>query len=240
MLTKQANDSWRACFATRTPPRGAGINGEHVQTHNSFSLRSRDWVPRPYSGGTATMAMGRYDVTSEWLTNGIPWKTPLLLTLSSALQKPASPPTPVGMEDRTGFRQRWPPLLFRSVGRITLGKRTPSRGKRYGATSRIRRYHVEITHMDWPRAVLHTGVSEVDSARLGWDSYTAERAEGFCQGRHGLNVGGAVPWKNTHVGSPKGNHYTRAPSPAQGLTLGNVRVLDLASGAPPHLTVIFV
>ncbi len=38
------------------------------------------------------------------------------------------------------------------------------------------------------------------------------------------------------VGSPKGNHYTWAPSPAQGLTLGNVRVLDLASGAPPHLT----
>ncbi len=59
---------------------------------------------------------------------GIPWKTPLLLTPSSALQKPASPPTPVGMEDRTGLRQRWPPLLFRSVGRITLGKRTPSRG----------------------------------------------------------------------------------------------------------------
>ncbi len=69
-------------------------------------------------------------------------------------------------------------LLFRSVGRITLGKRTPSRGKRYGATSRIRRYHVEITRMDWPRAVLHTGVSEVDPARLRWDSYTAEKAEG--------------------------------------------------------------
>ncbi len=129
-------------------------------------------------------------------------------------------------------------LLFRSVGRITLGKRTPSRGKRYGATSRIRRYHVEITHMDWPRAVLHTGVSEVDPARLGWDSYTAERQRvlpGKTRAQHG---GGAVLWKNTriHVGSPKGNHYTRAPSPAQGLTLGNVRVLDLASGAPPHLT----
>ncbi len=76
------------------------------------------------------------------------------------------------------------------MGRITLGKRTPSRGKRYGATSRIRRYHVEITHMDWPRAVLHTGVSEVDSARPGWGSYTAEWAEGFCQGRHGLTKGG--------------------------------------------------
>ncbi len=62
------------------------------------------------------------------------------------------------------------------MGRITLGKRTPSRGKRYGATSRIRRYHVEITHMDWPRAVLHTGVSEVDPARLGWVA-TQQRAE---------------------------------------------------------------
>ncbi len=41
MLTKQANGGWRACFATRTPPRGAGIKGERVQTHNSFSLRSR-------------------------------------------------------------------------------------------------------------------------------------------------------------------------------------------------------
>ncbi len=41
VLTKQANDSWRACFATRTPPRGAGIKGERVQTHISFSLRSR-------------------------------------------------------------------------------------------------------------------------------------------------------------------------------------------------------
>ncbi len=41
VLTKQANDSWRACFATRTPPRGAGIKRERVQTHISFSLRSR-------------------------------------------------------------------------------------------------------------------------------------------------------------------------------------------------------
>ncbi len=90
--------------------------------------------------------------------------------------------------------------------------------------------------MDWPRAVPHTGVSEVDPARLGWDSYTAEKAEGSAREDTGSTWGGAVPWKNTHVGSPKGNHYTRAPSPAQGLTLGNVRVLDLASGAPPHLT----
>ncbi len=38
------------------------------------------------------------------------------------------------------------------------------------------------------------------------------------------------------MGNSKGNHYTRAPSPAQGLTLGNTQVLDLASGAVPHLT----
>ncbi len=44
MLTKQANHSWGACFATRTPPRGRGIKGERVQTHNSFSLRSRENV----------------------------------------------------------------------------------------------------------------------------------------------------------------------------------------------------
>ncbi len=126
-------------------------------------------------------------------------------------------------------------LLFRSVGRITLGKRTPSRGKRYGATSRIRRYHVEITRMDWPRAVPHTGVSEVDPARLGWDSYTAEKAEGSAREDTGSTWG--EPYRGRiHVGSPMGNHYTRAPSPAQGLTLGNVQVLDLASGAPPHLT----
>ncbi len=90
--------------------------------------------------------------------------------------------------------------------------------------------------MDWPRAVPHMGVSEVDPARLGWDSYTAEKAEGSAREDTGSSRGGAVPWKNTHVGSSMGNHYTWASSPAQGLTLGNVRVLDLASGAPPHLT----
>ncbi len=37
---------------------------------------------------------------------------------------------------------------------------------------------MEITHMDWPRAVLHMEVSEVDSASLGWDQYIAETAEG--------------------------------------------------------------
>ncbi len=73
--------------------------------------------------------------------------------------------------------------------------------------------------MDWPRAVPHTGVSEVDPARLGWDSYTTEKAEGSAMEDTGSPRGGAVPWKNTHVGSSRGNHYTWAPSPAQGLTL---------------------
>ncbi len=53
--------------------------------------------------------------------NGIPMKTPLLLTPSSALQKPASPPTPVGTKDRTGLRQKWQPLLFRTVGMDNTG-----------------------------------------------------------------------------------------------------------------------
>ncbi len=48
--------------------------------------------------------------------------------------------------------------------------------------------------------------------------------------------GGSRTVEEYTCGITKGNHYTRAPSPAQGLTLGNVRVLDLASGAPPHLT----
>ncbi len=51
---------------------------------------------------------------------------------------------------------------------------------------------------------LHTGVSEVDPARLGWDSYTAEKAEGSAREDTGSPWGGAVPWKNTHVGSPRG------------------------------------
>ncbi len=71
VLTKQANGGWRACFATRTPPNGAGIKGERVQTHNSFSLRSRDCVPRPYSGGTATMATGRYVSVPSFMERGL-------------------------------------------------------------------------------------------------------------------------------------------------------------------------
>ncbi len=88
-------------------------------------------MPRPYSGGTAIVAKGRnvsvpsfreqglhteprrslsvshirrYVIVTD--VNGIPMNTPLLLTPSSALRKLASPPTPVGAEDRTGLRQR--------------------------------------------------------------------------------------------------------------------------------------
>ncbi len=78
---------WRRDVTSPFPPSG---NGGYASNRDV-----------PYQSVT-------FDVTSEWLTNGIPWKTPLLLTPSSALQKPASPPTPVGMDDRTGFRQRWP------------------------------------------------------------------------------------------------------------------------------------
>ncbi len=78
---------------------------------------------------------------------------------------------------------------------------------------------MEITHMEWPRAVLHMGVSEVDSASLGLDNYTAEMAEGLCQVKtqapRELYHGRIHMWDH-----PKGNHNTRAPSPAQGLTLG--------------------
>ncbi len=81
-------------------------------------------------------------------------------------------------------------LLFRSVGRITLGKCTPSRGKRYGATSRIRKYHVEITRMDWPRAVLHTGVSEVDPAAWG-EIATQQRRQRVLPGKTRAQHGGS-------------------------------------------------
>ncbi len=63
---------------------------------------------------------------------------------------------------------------------------------------------MEITHMDWPRAVLHTGVSEVDSASLGEIATQQRRQKVSARERHGLTVRGAVPWKNTHVGSPEG------------------------------------
>ncbi len=61
-----------------------------------------------------------------------------------------------------------------------------------------------ITHMDWSGAVLHMEVSEVDSASLGEITTQQRRQKVSARERHGLTVRGAVPWKNTHVGSPKG------------------------------------
>ncbi len=87
--------------------------------------------------------------------------------------------------------------------------------------------------MDWPRAVLHMGVSEVDSARLGWDSYTAEWAEGFCQGKTRAHRGGSRTVEEYTCGIT-GRGITTHGHLAQHKS--NTRVLDLESGAPPRLT----
>ncbi len=94
-----------------------------ANAHQFFAEEPRLCAPA-YSGGTATVAMGyvsipsfrerglvhnrdvpcqsvMFDVRSEWLR--IPMKTPLLLTPSSALRKPASPPIPVGTEGGQGL-----------------------------------------------------------------------------------------------------------------------------------------
>ncbi len=42
--------------------------------------------------------------------------------------------------------------------------------------------------------------------------------EALSQGRHGFTVRETLPWKNTHMGLPKGNQAIRTPSPLQGLT----------------------
>ncbi len=120
----------------RTPPRRRGYKRRARANAQQFFGEE----PRlcACSRTAVVQQLWRRDITSPfplsgnegytvWLTNGIRWKMPLLLTPSSALQKPASPPTPVGMEDGTGLRQRWQPLLIRTVGWITLGKRAPSR-----------------------------------------------------------------------------------------------------------------
>ncbi len=51
MLTKRANECWRASFASRTPPRSADIKGERLQSHiqlfasePSLSVRISDSV----------------------------------------------------------------------------------------------------------------------------------------------------------------------------------------------------
>ncbi len=103
-----------------TPQRGYKRRAR-ANAHKFFAEEPRLCAPA-YSGGTATVAMGyvsipsfrerglvhnqdvpcqsvMFDVRSEWLR--IPMKTPLLLTPSSALRKPASPPYQSGRkEDR--------------------------------------------------------------------------------------------------------------------------------------------
>ncbi len=54
--------------------------------------------------------------------------------------------------------------------------------------------------MDWPRAVLHMGVSEVGSANLEWEGYTAERAEGLCQGKTRAHCKGSHTMKEYTCG----------------------------------------
>ncbi len=58
--------------------------------------------------------------------------------------------------------------------------------------------------MNWPRAVLHIRVSEVDSASLGEIATQQRWQKVSARERHGLTVRGAVPWIHTHVGSPEG------------------------------------
>ncbi len=77
-----------------------------------------------------------------------------------------------------------------------------------------------ITHMDWPGAVLHMEVSEVDSASLGCDNYTAETAEGLCQGKTRAHREGSRTVEEYTCGITQRGITTLAPSPAQGLTLG--------------------
>ncbi len=135
------------------------------------------------------------------------------------------------MEDRTGLRQRWQPLLFRTVGRITLGKRTTSRG--------MLRSHIQLKEVpcgDYTYGLTKgsTTYGSLWGRSLGWDSYTAERAGSL----PGKDTGS--PWGEPYRGrihmwdQPKGNHYTRHLAQHKGL--GNTRVLDLASSSPPRLT----
>ncbi len=107
-------------ISPHTPASQCGYKRRaHANAHKFFTEEPRLCAPavqRKYSNYG--------DGASVWLTNRIPWKTPLLLTPSSALRNPASPPTPVGMEDRTRLGQRCQPLLFSTMGMDNTGKRT--------------------------------------------------------------------------------------------------------------------
>ena len=137
---------WRWNATSPFPPSG-----------NEGYLRNRD-VP---------FQSVMFDVTSVTDELRSVWKMPLLLTPSSALRKPASPPTPVGAEDRTGLRQRNQPLLFRTVGLDNTGKAYPRRGALRNHILRIGGNMWKLPIWTGHRAVLHMEVPAVDSARLG-------------------------------------------------------------------------
>ncbi len=91
--------------------------------------------------------------------------------------------------------------------------------------------------MDWSGAVLHMEVSEVDSASLGWDNYTAETAEGLCQGKIRAHREGSRTVEEYTCGiTQRGITTHRHLAQHKGWPWANTRVLDLASGAPPRLT----
>ncbi len=91
--------------------------------------------------------------------------------------------------------------------------------------------------MDWPGAVLHMEVSEVDSASLGWDNYTAETAEGLCQGKTRAHREGSRTVEEYTCGITQRGITTHGHlAQHKGWPWANTRVLDLASGAPPRLT----
>ncbi len=148
-------------------------------------------------------------------------KMPLLLTPSSSLRKPSCPPTQVRMEDRTGLRQTLQPLLFRTMVWITLGKRTPRRENATEATSCVK----EVSCGDYTYG-LAKGSTTYGSlwGRLSQPGVISIHSRDGRRSLPGKDTGS--PWGETYHGRihmwdhPKGNHNTRAPRPAQGLTLG--------------------
>ncbi len=91
--------------------------------------------------------------------------------------------------------------------------------------------------MDWSGAVLHMEVSAADSASLGWDNYTAETAEGLCQGKTRAHREGSRTVEEYTCGiTPRGITTHGHLAQHKGWPWANTRVLDLASGAPPRLT----
>ncbi len=132
---------------------------------------------------------------------------------------PQVPPTPVGMEDRTGLRDDSHCCSVQWAW-ITLGKhRGLQVGERYG--SHILRKEVPCGDYTYGLAKGSTTYGSL------WGRLPGVRSIHSRDGRRSLRgKGTGSPWGESYRGRihmwdhPKGNHYTRAPSPAQGLTLG--------------------